>query len=72
MLLRYFGYYEEGACFAILLVNAVWPVVEIAFKPTLKKDENFLLDAGATVDKSEKDLKKNKRLKKKNGGAAHE
>ncbi len=28
MLLRYFGAYEEGACFAVLLMNAAWPMVE--------------------------------------------
>lgn len=28
MLLRYFGAYEEGACFAVLLLNAVWPMAD--------------------------------------------
>lgn len=28
MLLRYFGAYEEGACFAVLLMNAAWPPVD--------------------------------------------
>ena len=28
MLLRYFGAYEEGACFAVLLMNATWPMVD--------------------------------------------
>ena len=28
MLLRYFGQYEEGVCFAILLVNALAPLVD--------------------------------------------
>lgn len=27
MLLRYFGAYEEGACFAVLVLNAAWPPV---------------------------------------------
>lgn len=28
MLLRYFGAYEEGACFALLIANALWPFAE--------------------------------------------
>lgn len=28
MLFRHFGTYEEGVCFAILITNAVWPVIE--------------------------------------------
>lgn len=28
MALRYFGAYEEGVCFAVLLMNAVWPPVD--------------------------------------------
>lgn len=28
MLLRYFGAYEEGACFAVLLMNAAWPMAD--------------------------------------------
>lgn len=28
MLLRYFGAYEEGACFALLIANAFWPFAE--------------------------------------------
>jgi len=28
MVMRHFGAYEEGACFALLLSNAVWPFIE--------------------------------------------
>lgn len=33
MLLRYFGAYEEGACFAVLLMNAVWPMATADKRP---------------------------------------
>lgn len=70
MLLRYFGFYEEGACFAILLANAVWPVAEIVFKRTENRDEEFVLNANATVARTKKDPKNISRNKK--GGAEHE
>lgn len=37
MALRYFGAYEEGACFAVLLMNAVWPPVN---RMILKRKKN--------------------------------
>lgn len=64
MLFRYFGFYEEGACFAVLMTNAVWPVIENILNRTNKRDETFVLDKEATMDRKER--------KPKNGGVAHE
>ena len=32
MILRYFGTFEDGTCFGILLTNAFWPLVESALR----------------------------------------
>lgn len=46
MLLRYFGAYEEGACFAVLLMNAAWPPVSRAiFRRKKKAADDKLLAA---------------------------
>lgn len=42
MCLRYFGAYEEGACFAVMLANASWPLLEGFFNKQL-------LRLGATI-----------------------
>lgn len=39
MLLRYFGAYEEGACFAVLLMNAVWPMADGLIKGHKEKQQ---------------------------------
>ena len=32
MILRYFGTFEDGTCFGILLTNAFWPIVDSALR----------------------------------------
>ena len=39
MLIRWFGPFEEGACFAVLIMNAVWPAVHGAFAKKEKKEK---------------------------------
>ena len=39
MMLRYFGAYEEGACFAVLLMNAVWPMADGLIKGHKEKQQ---------------------------------
>ena len=39
MLLRYFGACEEGACFAVLLMNAVWPMADGLIKGHKEKQQ---------------------------------
>lgn len=49
MLLRYFGVFEEGVCFAVLLANAVWPFAGIRLdklrKSVIKPPANPLAEA---------------------------
>lgn len=47
MLLRYFGAYEEGACFAVLLMNAVWPMAE-GLMQSRRDQKQKTLEAGAS------------------------
>ncbi len=54
MLLRYFGAYEEGACFAVLLMNAAWPPVSRAIflrrsADVPKKEESAPVREGGEV-----------------------
>ncbi len=42
MLMRYFGAYEEGVCFAVLLANAAWPVVLTAFNKVMRFFDSHL------------------------------
>ena len=42
MLMRYFGVYEEGVCFAVLMANAAWPVVRTVFNKVLRFIDSHL------------------------------
>ena len=37
MLMRHFGAFEESTCFAILIINAVWPAADKALMKTINK-----------------------------------
>lgn len=62
MLIRYVGPYEDGSVFAVLLINAVWPVLD----PYIEK---YLVPSGKhkkdKPDKDDKDKKKKKEKKEK-------
>lgn len=51
MLLRYFGAYEEGACFAVLLMNAAWPVADGLIQARREHKHNAPEDAAPQLQK---------------------
>lgn len=51
MLLRYFGAYEEGACFAVLLMNAAWPMADGLMQARREQKRNAPKDAAPQLQK---------------------
>ena len=49
MLMRYFGKFEESACFAVIITNAIWPVFE-----RFLNDTPYEKSRGSDVRKAEK------------------